>query len=125
MVVKNLIRLHSSMVLLMYFVFVLIRLAESKCRCGRIGSIRLLHNGNMYIKVDSLNEENYTNKKHLFEPLMWAFYLDAIIQLNTNTCNWSDRGFASFTILSFNTTYDMMSTRTKFNFVPLEASPKT
>lgn len=110
----------------MCFVFVSIWLAEGRCPSGRIESIRLLHNGNMYIKVDSLNKENYTNVKHLFEPLMWAFYLDARIQLNTNTCNSSDHGFGSFTILSFNkTTYDMLSSRTKINFVPLEELPKS
>ena len=75
----------------------------------------------MHIKVKSLNGENYTNVKQLFEPLMWAFYLEAEIELITNTCEDGDRGFGSFKILHFNN----KSIYEKVNFVPLENLSKS
>ncbi|XP_055301847.1 uncharacterized protein LOC129568224 [Sitodiplosis mosellana] len=98
--------------------------SKGHCMPGRIESMRFSHNGNMYIKVNSLDGENYTNVERLFKPLMWAFYLDAEIQLITNTCNSSDRGFGSFRILRFNKSiYDVLSTKTKVNIIPMKKLP--
>lgn len=79
----------------------------------------------MHIKVKSLTAENYTNVKQLYEPLIWAFYLDAEIELITNTCVDGDRGFGSFRILNFNKSIYETFEKTKVDFEPLENLSKS
>lgn len=50
---------------------------------------------------------------------MWAFYLDAEIELITNTCEDGDRGFGSFKIIHSNKSIYETFENTKVNFVPL------
>lgn len=75
----------------------------------------------MYIGIEGLGGENYTNVTDLFEPLLWAFYLDAKIQLITNTCESGDRGFGSFSIVRLHKSVnDVLAKKTKIKFIPIK-----
>lgn len=52
----------------------------------------------MIIKLDSMNNENYTDDPRLLQPLTYAYAVGEKVTLHTESCTSGDHGFASFSL---------------------------
>lgn len=50
------------------------------------------------IKLNSINNENYTNNPRLLQPLTYAYAVGKKVILHTESCTSGDHGFASFSL---------------------------
>lgn len=52
------------------------------------------------IKLDSMNNENYTDNIYLLQPLTYAYAVGEKVKLHTKSCTSGDHGFASFSLIN-------------------------
>nr|ACJ10077.1 putative Shiga-like toxin beta subunit [Bacteriophage APSE-5] len=50
------------------------------------------------IKLNSINNENYTDNPRLLQPLTYAYAVGKNVILHTESCTSGDHGFSSFSL---------------------------